>query len=110
VREELTLTLVHSLAFYIGNVEGAAFQYFNAILAFSTYPTDIFRGMGRVVLFTLIPAGFISYMPLGLMKQFQLHFVVGAVGMALGVYVLGCWCFYRGLARYSSGNRMGMKG
>ncbi|MCZ8514238.1 ABC-2 family transporter protein [Paenibacillus filicis] len=70
-----------SLAFFIGNAEGIGQQMFSAILAFSTYPTDIFKGWGRLVLFTVIPAGFISYLPIGLLRQTEAVFLAEALGM-----------------------------
>jgi ABC-2 type transport system permease protein len=103
------LVITHTLAFYIGNAEGIGQQVFNALLAFSTYPTNIFQGFGKLMLFTVIPAGFISYLPIGLIKRIELPFLLGAIGMALGLAVLGSWIFYRGLRRYSSGNMIGLR-
>jgi len=101
--------IVHSLAFYIGNAEGLSFQFYNGLLAFSTYPTDIFHGWGRVMLFTVIPAGFISYLPIGLLREIQLSYLLAAIGAALALTAGGCCFFYRGLRRYSSGSMMAMR-
>jgi ABC-2 type transport system permease protein len=49
------IVAVNCLAFFIGNAEGLSFQLFNSILAFSTYPTDIFKGAGRLFLITVVP-------------------------------------------------------
>src|SRR5690606_32712477 len=53
-----------SIAFFIGNAEGIASQIFSGLVMLSTYPTDIFKGTARTILFTVLPAGFISYMPI----------------------------------------------
>lgn len=104
------MVIIHSLAFWIGNAEGLSGQMLNAMLSFSTYPTDIFKGIGRIVVFTAVPAGFISYMPIGLMRgAVQIDFLLDALGMALLLAVFGTWFFYRGLARYSSGNMTAMR-
>lgn len=103
------MILVGSISFYIGNAEGLNFQVFNALIAFMTYPTDIFHGLGRVLLFTVIPAGFISYMPIGLLKQVNGVFLAEALGSAVLLALLARWAFYRGLRRYSSGNLMNMR-
>lgn len=98
-----------SLAFYIGNAEGIGYQLFNVFLTFSTYPTDIFKGWGRLILFTILPAGFISYMPIGLLRSpdpVYLGFTALAVLILTGG---GAWFFYRGLRRYSSGNQIGLR-
>ncbi|MEF3310256.1 ABC-2 family transporter protein [Paenibacillus sp. GYB004] len=102
--------IAQSLAFYIGNAEGIGQQVFIGFVTFSTYPTDIFRGLGRLVLFTVIPAGFISYLPIGLLREVKWTFLAGAAGMALLVTAVGVFVFYRGLRRYSSGNMMSMRG
>ncbi|WJH34721.1 ABC-2 family transporter protein [Paenibacillus sp. CC-CFT747] len=99
----------NSLAFYIGSADGLSFQLFQALLAFSTYPTGIFKGWGRLVLFSVIPAGFISYLPIGLIRSVDVTFLTGAAAVSLGLAVGGTWFFYRGLRRYSSGNMMGMR-
>ncbi|MCP1312226.1 ABC transporter permease [Paenibacillus tyrfis] len=98
-----------SLAFYIGQAEAIGQQLFNAILTFSTYPTGIFSGWGRLILFTVIPAGFISYLPIGLLREADLAFTLQALGMTGLVTAAGLWFFHRGLRRYSSGNAMGLR-
>lgn len=101
--------LTQSLAFFIGNAEGLGYQFFITLVTFSTYPTDIFKGWGRIILFTVLPAGFISYMSIGFLKEFQPYFVLSAVAAAAVFGAGGIALFYRGLARYSSGNRMGVR-
>jgi len=104
------MIIVGSLAFWFGNAEGLTGQLFNAIVSFSTYPTDIFKGWGRIVLFTAMPAGFISYMPIGLMQEaVQIDFLLGALGMSLALAFAAVRMFYAGLRRYSSGNLMAMR-
>ncbi len=103
------IVIVNALAFYIGNAEGISYQLYNSMIALSTYPTDIFHGAARLVLFTLIPAGFISYMPIGLFRSISDRFLLQAIGVSLGLALFGIWFFYRGLRRYSSGNRIGMR-
>lgn len=105
------MVIVNSLAFWIGNAEGLSGQMLNALLSFSTYPTDIFKGWGRIVIFTAVPAGFVSYMPIGLMREaVQPDFLLGALGAAILLAAGGTRVFYRGLRRYSSGNMTSMRG
>ncbi|TBL81827.1 ABC transporter permease [Paenibacillus thalictri] len=103
------MVIVHSLAFYMGNAEGIGQQMLNAVLAFATYPTNIFKGLGKLMLFTVIPAGFISYLPIGLIKRVELPFLFGALGMAAALALLATWFFYTGLRRYSSGNMISLR-
>ncbi|WP_040952618.1 ABC transporter permease [Gorillibacterium massiliense] len=101
--------ILNTLAFFIGNADGISFQLFNGLLAFSQYPTDIFKGAAKVILFTILPAGFISYLPIKLLRQVDLPFL--AVTLAVSAAITGCaiLLFRLGLKRYTSGNRMGMR-
>jgi len=101
--------IVQSLAFFIGNADGLGQQLLNGMLACTTYPTGIFRGVGKMILFTVIPAGFVSYLPIGLLRSVEPVFLMQAIGMALLLTVGGTLFFYYGLKRYSSGNAMGMR-
>lgn len=103
------VTVVQSLAFFIGNAEGLGQQLFNGLLAFSTYPTGIFNGWGKLILFTVIPAGFISYLPIGLLRSVEPLFLAEALGVAVMLTVGGTAFFYYGLKRYSSGNAIGIR-
>ncbi|MFC7440985.1 ABC transporter permease [Laceyella putida] len=98
---------IQSLAFYVGNSEGLIGQ--ELIVTFATYPTDIFRGMTKVLLFTALPAGFISYMPIGLLREVQPLFFGAAIGVTSILVFGGTALFYRGLKRYGSGNVVGMR-
>lgn len=98
---------IQSLAFYVGSAEGLIGQ--ELLITFATYPTDIFRGVTKVVLFTALPAGFISYMPLGLLREVQPLFLGAAIGVAMILVLTGTALFYRGLERYGSGNVVGMR-
>ncbi|GLX68184.1 ABC transporter permease [Paenibacillus glycanilyticus] len=101
--------LAGCLSFWLGNTEGLSFQLFNALLTFATYPTGIFKGFGRIVLFTVIPAGFISSMPVSLIREVDLPFLYGASATAAVLCLAGILLFYRGLSRYTSGNMMGLR-
>jgi ABC-2 type transport system permease protein len=101
--------IVNCLAFWLGNTEGLSFQLFNALLTFTTYPTGIFRGLGKLVLFTVIPAGFVSYLPIGLLRQANVPFLLGAAAVTGLLTCGGVRLFYGGLRRYSSGNMIGLR-
>jgi ABC-2 type transport system permease protein len=96
-------------SFFIGSSEGIAQQVFNGFLALTTYPADIFRGTARLLLFSLVPAGFISYLPIGLLRSFDPWFVSGAIGTTLLLSVTAVFFFRQGLKRYTSGNAIAMR-
>lgn len=99
----------NTLAFFIGNAEGLAYQLFNGFLAITTYPTDIFKGAVRIVLFTLVPAGLVSYVPIGLLRDMRPGFVAGATAAAIVLMALAIVLFRSGLRRYGSGNQLALR-
>jgi ABC-2 type transport system permease protein len=98
-----------SLAFWIGNSEGLSFQIANAMITFTTYPIDIFQGFTRLLLFTLLPAGFISIMPIALFRGLHLSFLVMLISVTILFAASSVFIFYRGLRRYESGNMITLK-
>jgi ABC-2 type transport system permease protein len=99
-----------SLAFWLGRIEALSRQLWELMVTFSLYPEPLFGGTLRLVLFTLVPAGFVGYVPVRLVQHpsaGQLALLIGAVAcyVALAVAV-----FDRGLRRYASGSRFGTFG
>lgn len=102
--------LAGCLAFFVGNAEGLAQQVFNSFVALSTYPSDIFKGLARTLLFTLLPAGFISFLPIGLLRDFDPAFVWKAFAATFAFGALAVLAFGLGLKRYASGNAITLRG
>jgi len=103
------LVIFGSLAFFLGNTEGLSRQMLGALTTFSTYPMNIFNGVVRLLLFTVIPAGFISFVPLQLLQQFTWPLLGGMVGFTLLFVSAAVGIFQLGLRRYESGNLLGMQ-
>jgi ABC-2 type transport system permease protein len=95
-----------SLAFWLGNAEGLAAQMWNALILFSTYPDPLFRGLVKGVLFTIVPAAFMSHIPVQLLRQLDPTLIAVEIAVALGALTLAVLVFYTGLRRYESGNMM----
>ena len=62
------VVLLHSAAFWLGRTESASRQLYEATLLFSLYPDTLFTGAMRWILFTLVPAGFVGYLPADLIR------------------------------------------
>ena len=94
-----------SLAFWLGRVETLARQLWELLITFSLYPEPLFGGMIRLALFTILPAGFVGYLPARVVHAPSLlHVSLLAVGA--GTYLaLAVLVFDRGLRRYASGSR-----
>ena len=101
--------ILGSTAFFLGNTDGLTQQLLGALITFSTYPMNIFSGTVRLLLFTIIPAGFISFVPLQLLKQFTWLLLGGMVGFTALIAAVAVGIFSLGLHRYESGNLLGMQ-
>jgi ABC-2 type transport system permease protein len=103
------VVILESLAFFLGNTQGLSTQLRGALVSFSTYPMGIFDRIVKTLLFTLIPAGFISFVPLTLLQQFTWPMCGAMFGFTLLITLLAFGVFHLGLRRYESGNLLGMQ-
>lgn len=101
--------ILHSLAFWLGRIDTLARQLWEFLLTFSLYPAPIFAGALRFVLFTVVPAGFIGYLPLSLVRNPSWESLIFVVGSAFGYGALALFVFASGLRHYQSGNRFGVR-
>lgn len=95
---------IGSLGFWLGNAEGLAQQAFNVLVNFSTYPTSIFRGASKILLFTVLPAGFLSFVPVEIVREHRWGWLAGHLAVSAAFVALGSFVFSRGLRRYESGS------
>src|SRR5262249_7096037 len=61
--------LFFSAAFWLGQSDSVARQMWELVITFSLYPDPLFGGGLRLVLFTLIPAGWVGYVPAQLARH-----------------------------------------
>lgn len=102
--------MVVSLAFWAGNTEGLGLQISNALITFSTYPLDLFSTTVKVMLFTIIPAGFATYVPVTIIREFDpLRFAI-VIAFTAAMAGLAAAVFYAGLRRYESGSLVATQG
>ncbi len=102
-------TIVASLSFWFGRVELLSHTLNTFITSFSTYPEGIFKGIIKVIFYTLIPIGFMSYIPVQVIttsNYLQLLIVLLVAILLIGITLL---VFYKGLKKYSSSNLMNVR-
>jgi ABC-2 type transport system permease protein len=102
--------IVGSLAFWIGNAQNLSLQAMNAIITFGIYPVDIFPGIVRILLYTLIPAAFVGSLPAGLLDDFDWGRLMFLLAVTAALVVLARVVFDWGLRRYESGNLVTVRG
>ena len=101
--------IAHSLVFWFGSIETVSKNYCDSLFLFALYPTHIYSGVLQLIMFTLIPAGIIGYMPVELLRNFSWFKFITLTGCSIGFFCLAFIIFYRGLRHYESGNQFGIR-
>ena len=95
-----------SLSFWLRKADMIADTGNTLLTNFSTYPDGIFKGVVRLLLYTIVPIGFAIYLPINIIRDFDLIDTLKVVGVTIFLIALANIAFYRGLKRYSSSNLM----
>jgi viologen exporter family transport system permease protein len=97
------LVILGSVTLFLGGRGEQAELGFQALLMLASYPIDLFGGFIKLLLFTAIPAAFVTGLPTRLLTQFDWGesaiFLAGSIGAVLLARVV----FRAGLANYRSG-------
>ena len=99
-----------SIAVWLGDTNMIANRYVEMLLiTFSTYPENIF-GIGiKVILYTVVPVAYLSYIPARLVENFNIWLLLLVILVAIIYLAISILCFYKALRSYESGNSMAMK-
>jgi ABC-2 type transport system permease protein len=98
------LVAAGSLTFFVGGRGEQADLGFQAILLLASYPLDVFGGATKLLLFSVVPAAFVTGLPVRLVTDFSAATAATLMAAALGFSALGIGLFQVGLSRYSSGS------
>ena len=98
--------ILGSLSFWFVRSDFIADTGNRLIVNFATYPDGIFHGLSRAILYSVIPIGFIAYIPVKIISQFNFLSLLIIIAVAVFSTLLAFVIFYRGLRKYSSSNLM----
>ncbi len=98
--------LTGSLAFYIGNSQRISKTMYDSIVGLSIYPTNVYDGIAKFILFTIIPAGLVTGVPVELIKHFDMGQFLLMITITIIFVILAILFFYAGLKKYESGNQL----
>jgi ABC-2 type transport system permease protein len=96
--------LAHTLAFFLGNSTGLSHFLHESLLALGMYPESIYPAHLRFLLFTVIPVGFTTYVPIHLVKNPDPLLLLYTLVFTLLLCRLSWMVFQTGLVRYQSGS------
>lgn len=101
--------IAHSVSFWLGPMESLSERFADSLFIFALYPTNIYSGLLQLMMFTLIPAGVISYLPVEMIRDFSWSKLAILLASASSFFAMAFFIFYRGLRRYESGNQFGIR-
>ena len=98
------IVLVGSLSFFFGGEGQQGDAAFNAIILFASYPIDFFGGATKILLYTAVPAAFVTGVPVSLVRHFDSVLALEYLAVSGTLAMLASVVFTLGLRRYSSGS------
>ncbi len=94
----------NTLAFHFGNVAAIANLAFEFTITLSIYPTIIYKGFIKFIIFTVLPAGFATMIPALMVKNFHIGWAFVILGVTAVWLIVAFSSFNIGLKKYESGN------
>lgn len=105
-----TEVFFRSLAVWLGDTNMLANRYCEMLLiTFSTYPENIFKTGIKVILYTIVPVAYLSYLPAEIVENFSAGKLLLIVSVGIIYMLIAIKTFYKALKSYESGNSMAMK-
>lgn len=98
--------IFNSLCFWFVRADILGDTISNSMINFATYPETIFKNSVRILLYTLIPVGISTYLPLKTIINFNFINLIIVLGATFLFGIIAYKIFYSGLKRYSSSNLM----
>lgn len=99
-------SILGSTCFWITKGEILADSLSNTMINFATYPGTIFKGVVKIILYTIIPVGIANYLPFETIINFDIAKFLYIITFTIAITILSFVIFNKGLKRYSSSNLM----
>ncbi len=106
-----TNTLIKLLTVWVGDTENISrVYYYTLLVTFSSYPEQIYGGLIKFLIYTIIPAGYVSFVPIHFIGTFApVHLLILLIA-ACAYILLTILATKAALNHYESGNAMVMRG
>lgn len=98
--------ILGSLSFWFGKTDIISDTGNSLMVNFASYPDGIFKGIAKILLFTLIPVGIVNYLPVHVISEFDIKLFLIIIGTTLFLMITSVLIFNNGLKKYSSSNLM----
>lgn len=101
--------IVGSLSFWFGRVETLANTLNSQTTNLATYPEGIYKGLVKIIFYTIVPIGFINFIPINIISSFNLIELIIIITACIAFISIAFIVFYKGLKRYCSSNLMNVR-
>ncbi len=98
--------ILNSLSFWFSKTDVIADTGNSLATNFATYPDGIFKGTVKLMLYTIVPVGLTTYIPIQIISKFNIIKLLIVLGFTILLILLAFFIFNRGLKKYSSSNLM----
>ncbi|MGN0973621.1 MAG: ABC transporter permease [Bacilli bacterium] len=98
--------ILGSLSFWFNKTDIIVETGNSLMVNFATYPDGIFKGIVKVLLFTFIPVGITTYIPVKILSSFNIYYLLIVIVFTIFIVLFAFLIFNRGLKNYSSSNLM----
>ena len=93
--------IVNSFAFWFGDISKTAKMYtHNLLLTLTIYPKEMFTGVIKIMMYTLIPAMYIAHIPVALVKDFSLSLLLFEIAVVALILTISVKVYEKGLKKY----------
>ena len=98
--------ILSSLSFWFNKSDVITDTINTLIVNFATYPDGIFKGITKIILYTIVPVGLANYLPVNVLINFNFKLTLVILGITLMFLIFSFFIFNKGLKKYSSSNLM----
>ncbi len=105
-----TSVILRSLSVWLGDTEQIAKNYSNSLLTtFSIYPEQLFKGILKIILYTVVPVGYMAYMPINVVTHVDIKSILCILISGIIYMFLAIVIFNKAMKSYESGNTISMR-
>lgn len=100
-----TNTILRVISVWIGDTSNIEHIYTNTLLiTFCTYPEQIYSGIIKVLMYTIIPAGYIAFIPTKIIDNYDFSLLLVLIPVMLVYLLLTIFVCKKALEKYESAN------
>lgn len=104
------ISCIYQVAFWTGDITNAARRYTNTLfLTLTIYPEQMFPKMVKFAMYTVIPAAYVSHVPVRIMKEQSFTDLLILLAALIFFVSLMFFMYKKGLKKYESGNGGGRR-